>query len=270
MPAPHLAPSANSAASRRTIQSRTVPSLSLRAGALVGQAAALALVIGMAVWLRGYLSLSSPYPLKTAASFGILMVMTWAYVDESHPFSGFGAANWVTTARAALVALLLAFIAEPETSSVAAIIVFAAVIVTLLDGVDGWLARRHATASEFGARFDMEIDAVLILALAILVWEHGKAGAWVILSGLLRYLFVAAGWVRPWMQRPLPPTLRGKIVCVVQIAALILAMMPLVTPAVGSGIAALGLAALCYSFSVDTIWLWRQTHRRGTVYSRTR
>ena len=64
---------------------------------------------------------------------------------------------------------------------------------TLLDGVDGWLARRHRIASAFGARFDMEIDALLILALSVLAWRHEKAGAWVVASGLLRYAFVAAG-----------------------------------------------------------------------------
>jgi multidrug efflux pump subunit AcrA (membrane-fusion protein) len=38
----------------------------------------------------------------------------------------------------------------------------------MLDGVDGWLARRHEIASRFGARFDMEVDALLILALSVL------------------------------------------------------------------------------------------------------
>ena len=44
-----------------------------------------------------------------------------------------------------------------------------------LDGVDGWLARRRGMSSAFGARFDMEIDALLVQVLAILVWRYGKA-----------------------------------------------------------------------------------------------
>ena len=35
-----------------------------------------------------------------------------------------------------------------------------------LDGLDGWAARRQGLVSAFGARFDMEVDALLILALA--------------------------------------------------------------------------------------------------------
>ena len=36
-----------------------------------------------------------------------------------------------------------------------------------LDGVDGQVARRTGTASELGARFDMEVDAFLILVLSV-------------------------------------------------------------------------------------------------------
>src|SRR5437867_3690361 len=73
----------------------------------------------------------------------------------------------------------------------------AGAIVTLLDGVDGWLARRTHMASTFGERFDMETDALLILVLSVLAWQYDKAGAWLVLAGLLRYLFVAAGWLLP-------------------------------------------------------------------------
>lgn len=77
------------------------------------------------------------------------------------------------------------------------------------------------------------------------------------MSGLLRYLFVAAGYLWPWTGRPLTPTLRGKTICIVQIAALILTMMPVVTPPASALVAAAGLLTLCYSFLVDTLWLWR-------------
>jgi phosphatidylglycerophosphate synthase len=125
----------------------------------------------------------------------------------------------------------------------------------MLDGVDGWLARRTRMSSRFGARFDMEIDALLILALAILVWQHGKAGMWVTLSGLLRYGFLAAGWIVPKMNRPLPDSRRRQTVCVVQIAGLLVALEPFVMPAASELIAVAALLALVYSFAVDTVWL---------------
>ena len=77
--------------------------------------------------------------------------------------------------------------------------------VAVLDGVDGWLARRTRMASAFGARFDMETDAALILVLAVLAWQFGRAGAWVLACGLLRYAFVGAGVLWPWLRSPCRP-----------------------------------------------------------------
>ena len=152
--------------------------------------------------------------------------------------------------------LVAASIAGPPRPVFAASV---ALIATLLDGVDGWLARRTKMASTFGARFDVEVDALLILVLAILLWLDGKAGAWVLMSGLLRYAFVASGWIWPWMNGPLAPTLRAKVICVVQLGALMLAMLPSVRPPASGIIAAIGLAALIYSFAVDVGRLWKQT-----------
>ena len=74
-------------------------------------------------------------------------------------------------------------------------------IAALLDVADGWVARRTGTSTAFGARFDMEVDALLVMVLSVLAWRWDKAGSWVLLSGLLRYAFVAAGWLLPWLQK---------------------------------------------------------------------
>src|SRR5262249_50514749 len=138
---------------------------------------------------------------------------------------------------------------------------------TALDSVDGWLARRTRMISAFGARFDMEVDAFLILALSVLAWRHGKAGAWILASGLLRYAFVAASWIWPWLNRPLFPSLRRKTICVVQITGLILALLPQIPSPSSAVIAALSLGALSYSFLVDGVWLWlRRGHAVAEVH----
>jgi phosphatidylglycerophosphate synthase len=175
-----------------------------------------------------------------------------------HPFPRFGPANQVTMVRAFLVAIAAGFIGEPSLPGAGWIIASTAVVATLLDGVDGWLARRTGMASAFGARFDMEIDALLIQVLAILAWQYGKAGPWVLVSGLLRYLFVAAGWLMPWMREPLFPSVRRKAICVVQTAGLILTILPPIVPPASEWLAAGSLAALVYSFLIDTLWLWRR------------
>ena len=133
------------------------------------------------------------------------------------------------------------------------------VVVAALDGLDGWLARRDAQASSFGARFDLETDAAFILVLSVLVWQHGKAGAWVLGCGLMRYLFVAAGSVLPWMAAPLRSTIRGKSVAIGQLVGLSVALLPVVKSPLSDVVAALTLAALVWSFAVDIAWLKRQT-----------
>jgi phosphatidylglycerophosphate synthase len=156
-----------------------------------------------------------------------------------------------------LVALIAALFGEPPLPAVAAAAGMTSLLATALDGVDGWLARRQRIASEFGARFDMEIDALLILVLAVLVAQFEKAGVWVVLSGLLRYLFVGAGSHWPWLQAPLMPSRRRQTICVIQILALTFAILPPVAPPLSTMLAAAALGSLAYSFLVDTVWLWR-------------
>jgi phosphatidylglycerophosphate synthase len=127
----------------------------------------------------------------------------------------------------------------------------------VLDGVDGWLARRTRMASGFGARFDMETDAALIMVLAILAWQRDKAGPWVLLSGLLRYLFVIAGALVPSLGQPLPASQRRKVLAVIQVVALIVVVTPGIPASAAALIAALGLCAVSGSFLIDIVWLLR-------------
>jgi phosphatidylglycerophosphate synthase len=228
--------------------------LRVRTAAL--QLIGLAAVVILAAEARTQLPLGELYPLKSAAWFVVIATLAVVFIrDDTHPFNRLGPANRVTTARAVLVAFVAGAIGEPASPVLASSVATAALAVTMMDGVDGWMARRSRMASQFGARFDMEIDALLILALAILAWQNGKAGSWVVLSGLLRYAFVAVGWLLPQMRQSLPDSRRRQVICVVQVAGLILALEPFVTPPVSELIASAALLALVYSFAVDTWWL---------------
>jgi phosphatidylglycerophosphate synthase len=205
--------------------------------------------------------LSGFYAYKALAVFAAIAAIVVRGRRAYHPFARFGPANYVTVVRALLVACVAAFVGERPTAAVAATAVAAASVVTVLDGVDGWLARTTRMASAFGARFDMEVDALLIMALSVLTWRHGKAGIWVLASGLLRYAFVAAGRVWPWLREPLFPSFRRKAICVVQIAGLLIALAPVVERPWSAIAAAIALVALAYSFLVDTLWLSRDRPR---------
>ena len=190
--------------------SRPRSAYSLHASAGIRQLVGLVAVVLLAWAVRAVLPLSELYPLKAGALFAIVVAFTVALLHDNHPFARYGPANQITTVRAVLVVLVASVIGEPRLPAVAAGAVGVGIMVAMLDGVDGWLARRSRMASDFGARFDMEIDALLAMALSVLAWRYDKASAWVVMSGLLRYLFFAAGWWWRWLQHPLPPAVAGR------------------------------------------------------------
>ena len=195
--------------------------------------------------------------LKAAACLAVVAAVASLRISKAnHPYAVFGAANYVTAVRALLVAVIAGAIGEPSTPRLSAAVAALGLAVAVMDGVDGLLARRSRMTSAFGARFDMEVDALLIMSLSVLAWTFGKAGAWVLASGALRYLFVVAGWIWPWMDRPLEPSRRRQTVCVIQIVALIVVVSPLVMPPASTGVAATALLVLAGSFVVDTWWLY--------------
>jgi phosphatidylglycerophosphate synthase len=235
-----------------------LPDAPLRSSAVATKSIALLAGVGLAAAARTGLPVGAMYAVKAPLAFAAMMLLSLGYLQQHHPFARFGSANQITTIRALLVALLVCLIGEPAAPALAASAAAASIVVTLLDGLDGWLARRHHIASDFGARFDMEIDALLILALSVLAWQFGKAGAWVVISGALRYVFVGAGALWRWLQAPLPPSRRRQTICVVQIVALTMAVIPPVPPSISAPLAAVALAMLVDSFLVDTLWLWQR------------
>jgi len=202
----------------------------------------------------------SPFVLATIVAFSLaalpLAILAWRHLDAP----SFGAANSVTLLRLALTAMLSALLLTPANVAALWFCIVTATCALLLDGVDGALARRGGISSRFGARFDMEVDALLIAVLALLAWHFERAGVWVLAAGLLRYAFVAAAWGIPWLRASLPPSLRRKTICIVQSSALLICMGPIVPQDLAAWVAAAGVGLLTYSFAADVIWLYG--HRR--------
>jgi phosphatidylglycerophosphate synthase len=240
-----------------------LPAAPLRRSALSTAAVALAGVLTLALIAWAVLGLSPAYVVKTGVVCAVIVIVALLRLPGHHPFAEFGVANQITTARAVLVALLAGSLGEPAREGVITVATVVALLAVALDGLDGWIARRTGTSSRFGARFDMEVDALLIMILSALAWQNGKAGPWVLASGLMRYGFVAAGVRVPWLTRPLPPSARRKVMCVAQEAALVVLMIPAVTQPISGAVAAIALTLLSYSFLVDIAWLWRQAPAEG-------
>lgn len=238
---------------------RAVPS---RMTAPMGVAFAAFTTVGAsALALVASIPFTDPFPLVTAcAVFGGPAGVALSQVRAHHPYSRFGLANSVTLVRLGGVAVFAALAMEPALVSGAStwIALAAAIVVLCLDGIDGWLARRERLASVFGARFDMEVDALLILVLAALCIALGAAGPWILGLGLARYAFVAAGWVWPWLTKPLPPSYRRKAICVLQVTVLIVFLAPTVGAPLANALGAVALGSLIWSFGVDVLWLFNR------------
>ena len=173
----------------------------------------------------------------------------------------FGWANRATLLRGCLVIVLVALapFAEHLTDNLW-LYGWMALLALILDGVDGKVARATGSESDFGARFDMELDALFILGLSIAVLALGKAGIWVLALGLIRYAFVAAGHFADWLHAPLPDSFRRKTVCVWQIVTLLVAVLPPINSLFASTTLATALALLVWSFFVDIHWLYQRRH----------
>lgn len=171
-----------------------------------------------------------------------------------------GPADRVTLARGVLIGGATALVAdgaEPGASVAALVALSAAALV--LDGYDGHVARSTGTVSPLGARFDMEVDAFLILVLSVHV--AASLGLWVLAIGAMRYAFVAAAWAAPWLRSELPPSLARKAVAVAQGCVLVIAAAGIVPRPLMSAAVGLALTLLVWSFGRDVRWLRRARTR---------
>jgi phosphatidylglycerophosphate synthase len=141
-----------------------------------GNAAAIAAVTlataaGLPLWLLSLCGL---------LSFALLLYLCrrrWT------PSGRFGPANAVSLLRLCGVFVLPGL---PPAQ-----VAFAGLILLAMDGVDGWIARRTGSSGEFGEFLYKESDAFFMLMLCLLLYRLPQGlGPWILLPGLMRYLFV--------------------------------------------------------------------------------
>lgn len=231
-------------------QTRRAPSLAVQVG--------VAAVPGLAaIWATSVLTAGTGTGLSGAVLVFLLVCMAVVLaMRDGYPHGRIGGCNRVTLLRMALVAALLV----PLNAGYAGgwIVAGIAAAALILDGVDGHLARRSGLDSPFGARFDIEADAAMALVLALHVLAYRAMIPEALILGLTRYAFVLAQGPWPWLRADLPPRRWRKVVCVLQLSALIAVQVPLVGPDPAAAVARLAAGALILSFWVDLRWLWRR------------
>jgi phosphatidylglycerophosphate synthase len=175
-----------------------------------------------------------------------LGLFVWLHRGRFTPSGGFGAANALTALRLlAIVAIPSACVREPDLSAASLVLAILA-----LDGLDGFIARRTGQASELGARFDMECDALLVLVCSLVLYLHGRLGSYVLVAGALRYLYVLVLPLLP-ASGEAPRSRLGRYVFSVIVLSFVasLAGLPLHREV---ALGAVGL--LCYSFARSVYW----------------
>lgn len=179
-----------------------------------------------------------------AASFLVLVIQTrgtWT------PDGQLGLANFVTTLRLSMTFGLL--VGHSRFADLA--VALTALCILVLDGVDGYLARRFGAASAFGARYDVEADALFVIALSLVLFARGAAGPWVLIAGLWRYFYILVRLVVP-SPAEAPRTLFGRLSYVLMLVSFILAL--LLPPAWSAILAAVGTFGVSVSF-IRSFWL---------------
>jgi len=174
---------------------------------------------------------------------GILAVMTrgrWT------PKDSFGAANAVTAVRTGLLGLLL-----PAASLHPAALVALGLSIFVLDGLDGWLARRRGLSSGFGAFFDKESDSLFLLLLCGIAAFRGSLPFWILGAGLLRYGFVVLVSFLPTSRNRETGSTLTRYVYGCAVCALLLSFLPY--PSLYRPIVAVAMAALVASFG-HSLW----------------
>jgi phosphatidylglycerophosphate synthase len=200
------------------------------------------------------------------ATVGLTVLVAGSALLAAHRRSDrLGWANSVTLARLVglcwITALTTTMVLTGANPRRVATIVVLALICLALDGVDGHVARSRGEVSDFGARFDMETDAAMIMVLCVAVAVQGSVGWWVLAIGLARYAYWLCSLRVPALNLPVAPSILRKIVAVAQSAALLICLALGATgigPAwLPSAVAAIALAGLGWSFVSVTIWQLR-------------
>ena len=169
------------------------------------------------------------------------------------PGGAFGLANTLTALRlVGFIALAVLPLAPPWIAGAAAVLL-------LLDGADGWLARRFEQASDFGAFFDKEVDAFALLVLCLLAVHHQGMAPLLITAGLLRYLFAVLLHLGDPPARTEPRTNAARYLYVFMMGTMLLPFVPL--PAWTHFVVWAAVAGLVASFLPYFAWALRLPQR---------
>ncbi|MFK7782312.1 CDP-alcohol phosphatidyltransferase family protein [Psychroserpens sp.] len=97
----------------------------------------------------------------------------------------FGIANTITLIRIIIIVSSFILLDFNDTN----VLFYYLCAAVALDFFDGRAARYFNESSFFGHYFDMEVDAFFVLVMCFFFYLHGDISWWILIPGLLRYVF---------------------------------------------------------------------------------
>ncbi|MEW9547888.1 CDP-diacylglycerol--glycerol-3-phosphate 3-phosphatidyltransferase [Nonomuraea sp. NPDC050783] len=145
--------------------------------------------------------------------------------DERRAVSPWNIANVLTVLRLVLVPFFVVCLFMPGTGwRIAALAVFA--VASITDHLDGELARRYGLITDFGKIADPIADKALIGAALVCLSILGEVPWWVTVPILARELGITALRFVLLRHAVIPASYGGKVKTVLQIAAIVLYLLP--------------------------------------------
>ncbi len=158
-------------------------------------------------------------------------------------------ANLLTGIRFLAVLIIAGFFYHMEDYIIAGL----GLSILIADGIDGKLARSSGKSSALGEYFDKETDALFLHVLAMAAIFKNMVWPWIVILGLLRYLFALFLYFKPKGVRKERRSRIGRYIFVLVILAL-LSLYILPREISQSAVVLTGILLL-YSFGNDFVWI---------------
>ena len=138
------------------------------------------------------------------------------------------------------------------------IFIFLAFIALILDGADGFIARKYKESNSFGIAFDQEADNLMLLILSLSIYLNKNINIIIFLIPIYRYIFILFMYRFLWLKRELPKSFLRKFICIFTSILLIISHISYLDEYIVINIVFFALFIITFSFAKDIIWLYRK------------
>ena len=186
--------------------------------------------------------------------------------------SNFGCGTWITITRAMLIALVAGYLFQPWPQSD----LFPGrlswtpgslyLTASLLDYLDGRVARAGRFETRLGAFLDINIDALGLLIAPLLAVCYGQLPGAYLSVGAVYYLLVFGTWLRKKYSKPvfdIKPRRSARIIAGFQMGFVGIALLPVISPPITTVAAYIFMIPLLAGFAKDWLIASGYTNKYG-------